>query len=418
MSSEDRAGGHRRGAAVWSKPRWRGWRTAAVEPAQDNQSFEDYAGGRLGSFLCAQLTTALAGYLVLVLGDASLGHAAPGGEPTLAGALAVIPMAAALAVAWSRRREGRASLAALVFIAGLEAGLTSHALAHSQPLLVLPAFVLIPLTFSPVLLRGWDFAAAAALAIGGPLALIALTAPSAAERFGLLLSMGIATATSIVTNLFTLRSQRKSFRLVQQLRSFAHIDELTQLPRRRRVFELGRRVVQRTEHQGQPLSVLYIDVDHFKSVNDRFGHDAGDRVLRLLADEIQESLRPGDVCGRFGGEEFVALLPGADRHDAGRVAERLRKRIEDQRRIEVMLTISVGVAQHVYGEQIDRVIQRADAALLEAKGSGRNRVVVAPWPGVADVPPSHEITPPSEPNDAPVAQRGGPEPFQHESVTD
>jgi diguanylate cyclase (GGDEF)-like protein len=299
--------------------------------------------------------------------------------------LPAIPMAAALIVAWIKGNGLRASLAALAFIASLEAGIVLHALQWGDGMLiVLPAFVLIPLTFSPVLLRGWDFPATAALAIAGPLSLVALSKPPAVEQFGVVLSMFIAISTSLVTNLFALRSQKKSFRLERQLRAFADIDELTQLPRRRRVFELGRRILLRAERVGQPFSVLYIDADHFKSVNDRFGHDTGDRALQLIAQHIQDSMRPTDVAGRFGGEEFVVLLPCADQHDAARVAERLRKRIEEARQFEVTLTISVGVAQHARGEPIERVIRRADAALLDAKGSGRNRVVIAE--------PMHEAT--------------------------
>jgi len=293
-------------------------------------------------------------------------------------ALPALPMAVALAIAWTRGSGLRASWAALGFIASLEAGIVLHALQFGDGMLiVLPAFVLIPLTFSPVLLRGWDFPTTAALAILGPLALVAISQPPAVEQFGVVLSMFIAISTSLVTNLFALRSQKKSFRLERQLRAYADIDELTQLPRRRRVFELGRRILLRAERVGQPFSVLYIDADHFKSVNDRFGHDAGDRALQLIAQHIQHSMRPCDVGGRLGGEEFVVLLPGADQRDAARVAERLRRRIEDWRQFEVALTISVGVAQHVRGEPIERVIRRADTALLDAKGSGRNRVVIA-----------------------------------------
>lgn len=386
MSSEDRSGDDRQGTAVWPrrKRRWRGRRATTIDTPYDNPSFEDYAAERLGSFLCAQLGTALFGYVAFVAGDTWLHHhggiaAGASGGMTELGALPAMPIAAALVVAWSRRGALRGSLAALVAIAALEAGLALHALQwgpHAQ--LILPAFVLIPLTFSPVLLRGWDFAAAAALSIAGPLALVELGTPSAGERFGLVLSMFVAICTSLVANHFALRSQKKNFRLEQQLRVFADMDELTQLPRRRRVFELGRRILQRAERNHQPFSVLYIDADRFKSVNDRFGHEAGDRALHLISRAIQDGLRPNDVCGRFGGEEFVALLPGTDRDDAAHVAERLRKRVEDMRQFEVALTISVGVAQHTHGEQIDRVIRRADAALLDAKGSGRNRVVIAP----------------------------------------
>lgn len=382
MSSEDRSHEDRHDGVASNrrKRRARARRAKTIEVQEDNQSFEDYAADRLWSFLCAQLATALVGYVVMIGGGAWLDEQRFAGTAFTSAAPAM-PMTCALVVAWVRGSGRRASFAALAFIVSLEAGIVLHALQWGDGLLiVLPAFVLIPLSFSPVLLRGWDFPAAAVLAIGGPLALIMLSRPPAVEQFGLVLSMFIAISTSLVTNLFALRSQRKSFRLERQLRAFADIDELTQLPRRRRVFELGRRILSRAERIGQPLSVLYIDADHFKSVNDRFGHDAGDRALKLIAREIQDSMRPTDVSGRFGGEEFVVLLPGADQLDAAHIAERLRRRIEDMRQFEVALTISVGVAQHMRGEHIDRVIRRADAALLDAKGSGRNRVVIAPRP--------------------------------------
>lgn len=350
----------------------------------------------------------LISYLVLVAGDTWLRHGL-GAMAVIVGALPAILMGVALAVAWAPRGGPRASLAALAFITALEAGIVMHAvLCGEDAATVLPAFILIPLAFSPVLLRGWDFPVAATLAAAGPAALMALSETPSAERFGVVFSLFVAISTSLVTNLFALRSQQKSFRLEVQLRAFADIDDLTQLPRRRRVFELGRRLIHRAERTGQPLSALYIDADHFKSVNDRFGHDAGDRALRLIARGIQDSLRPMDVCGRFGGEEFVALLPGSDQLDAARVAERLRKRIEDMRHFEVALTISVGVAEHVRGEQIDRVIRRADAALLDAKGSGRNRVVIAPRL------PEHELTTgeaasqAEAPPQAQVAEQGSP----------
>ncbi|WP_162878214.1 GGDEF domain-containing protein [Trinickia diaoshuihuensis] len=380
MNSEDRPNDVRQEGVSRRMRRIRGRRAKTIEAPEDTHSFEDYAAHRLWSFLCAQLATALVGYIVLVAGDAWLDkqRMAPA---ALASALPALPMTLSLVVAWSKGSGLRASLAALAFIASLEAGIVLHALQWGDGLLiVLPAFVLIPLTFSPVLLRGWDFPAAAALALAGPLTLVAIGRPAAVEQFGVVLSMFIAISTSLVTNLFALRSQKKSFRLERQLRAFADIDELTQLPRRRRVFELGRRILLRAERVSQPFSVLYIDADHFKAVNDRFGHDAGDRALQLIAQHIQHSMRPSDVAGRFGGEEFVVLLPGTDEQDAARVAERLRRRIEDWRQFEVALTISVGVAQHVRGEAIERVIRRADTALLDAKGSGRNRVVIAQRP--------------------------------------
>jgi diguanylate cyclase (GGDEF)-like protein len=377
MTTEDRSHDARHEPTSRRMQRIRGRRAKTIEAPEDTHSFEDYAANRLWSFLCAQLATALVGYVVLVAGDAWLDEQRMS-FAAFTSALPALPMAISLVIAWGKGSGLPASLAALGFIASLEAGIVLHALQFGDGMLiVLPAFVLIPLTFSPVLLRGWDFPSAAALAIAGPLALMAISQPPAVEQFGVVLSMFIAISTSLVTNLFALRSQKKSFRLERQLRAFADIDELTQLPRRRRVFELGRRILLRAERVGQPFSVLYIDADHFKAVNDRFGHEAGDRALQVIAQHIQHSMRPCDVAGRFGGEEFVVLLPGADERDAARVAERLRRRIEDWRQFEVALTISVGVARHVRGEPIERVIRRADTALLDAKGRGRNRVVIA-----------------------------------------
>lgn len=377
MTTEDQSHDVAHEATSRRMQRMRRRRAKTIEASEDTHSFEAYAAHRLWSFLCAQLATALLGYVVLVAGDAWLDQRRMP-SAAFASALPALPMAASLIIAWAKGGGLRSSWAALGFIASLEAGIVLHALQFGDGMLiVLPAFVLIPLTFSPVLLRGWDFPAAAALALLGPLALVAISQPPAVEEFGVVLSMFIAISTSLVTNLFALRSQKKAFRLERQLRAYADIDELTQLPRRRRVFELGRRILLRAERVGQPFSVLYIDADHFKAVNDRFGHEAGDRALQLIAQHIQHSMRPCDVGGRLGGEEFVVLLPGADQRDAARVAERLRRRIEDWRQFEVALTISVGVAQHVRGEPIERVIRRADAALLDAKGSGRNRVVIA-----------------------------------------
>jgi diguanylate cyclase (GGDEF)-like protein len=400
MSSENRFAGVRHEAADESrtKRRSRGGRVKILETPEESQSFEDYASCRLSSFLRAELIMALAGYIVLLAGWSEHKDCTRSAFICTA---PVLPMTAALAVAWSKGPGARGSIAALVFICALEAGVVLHGLRLPGGMAtVLPVFVLIPLTVSPVLQRHWDFPLAAALSVAGPLALLVLRRPSGAEALGFMLSIFIAISTAAVTNLFALRSQKESFRRERQLRSFADIDDLTQLPRRRRVLELGRRIVQRAERAAQPLSALYIDADRFKSVNDRFGHDAGDRVLRLIAHHIQESIRPADVAGRFGGEEFVVLLPATGHVDAARVAERLRRRIEDIRQFEVTLTISVGVAQHVPGEPLESVIRRADAALRNAKDSGRNRVAIAqrlaerhaedghaPEPAPADQPP-------------------------------
>ena len=158
-------------------------------------------------------------------------------------------------------------------------------------------------------------------------------------------------------------------------------DELTQLYNRRAVFEsLGQHLAAARRNQ-TPLSVLMLDVDNFKSLNDTFGHAAGDRVLREIASTIQNGLRAQDVAGRMGGEEFLVVLPHAKADEASRTAERLRQLIQDvdclrRCNLKTTLSVSVGVAQfdpvrHAGG---DDLIQEADQALYRAKARGRNRV--------------------------------------------
>jgi diguanylate cyclase (GGDEF)-like protein len=136
-------------------------------------------------------------------------------------------------------------------------------------------------------------------------------------------------------------------------------------------------------------SVAIIDIDHFKAVNDTYGHLAGDRVLRAIADRFKAQLREGDLIGRFGGEEFAVLLPHTAATEAGRVAERLRGRIADEpiavgdgrdTGVVVDVTVSVGVAELAEaGQDLDELLAAADAALYQAKDAGRDRIcVVAP----------------------------------------
>lgn len=161
-------------------------------------------------------------------------------------------------------------------------------------------------------------------------------------------------------------------------------DELTQLYNRRAVFEaLGQQLAAARRNQ-MPLSVLMLDVDNFKALNDTFGHAAGDRVLREIALTIQNGLRAQDVAGRMGGEEFLVLLPHSTADEALLIAERLRQLINDvdclQRcNLKTTLSVSVGAVQfdpvrHAGG---DELIHDADQALYRAKERGRNRVELA-----------------------------------------
>jgi diguanylate cyclase (GGDEF)-like protein len=169
-------------------------------------------------------------------------------------------------------------------------------------------------------------------------------------------------------------------RTVSHYRVAALTDPLTGVLNRRGFREAAAELAARRERTEEPISVLAFDLDHFKSINDRFGHQAGDEMLRLFATVARGSLRAGDIVGRLGGEEFVALLPGS-LADATIAAERLRiafagATIEVDGR-PIAATVSVGAACGSPQANIDMLIARADAAMYRAKVNGRNRLETA-----------------------------------------
>lgn len=174
-------------------------------------------------------------------------------------------------------------------------------------------------------------------------------------------------------------------RLFNQVQELATLDALTGVANRRHFFDLARREVERAERYHHPLSLLMIDVDHFKQFNDTYGHVAGDQALRAIAARLRDNLRENDSIGRFGGEEFLVLLPETGSEQALQVAERLRGAI-GARPIttdegEVGVTVSIGVASCAGARQplsVEQLLKRADDALYVAKRRGRNQIQVAP----------------------------------------
>ncbi len=168
----------------------------------------------------------------------------------------------------------------------------------------------------------------------------------------------------------------------ENLRNLAWRDALTGLPNRLSGMDRLAAEFARLTRGDAVSSVLMIDVDLFKPINDTYGHGVGDDVLRHIASLIKTSLRTGDFVARFGGEEFMALLPDTDLEGARVVAEKIREAIQDNPQSTVgAVTISVGVALASGSDpEMDAAVRRADAALYEAKRSGRNLVVVAPQP--------------------------------------
>ncbi|MBB6188783.1 GGDEF domain-containing protein [Rhodanobacter sp. MP7CTX1] len=168
--------------------------------------------------------------------------------------------------------------------------------------------------------------------------------------------------------------------LQQELHTLARIDPLTGVNNRLAIDESTAQLLDRAIRQRQSLGVLMLDADHFKSVNDRFGHSSGDKVLRALVSRIRATLRESDVIGRVGGEEFVVLSPGIDLPAALLLGERIRLMVESTPMLiddhVLQLTVSVGVAVAAPAESDgSAVLKRADKALYAAKRAGRNRVM-------------------------------------------
>lgn len=171
----------------------------------------------------------------------------------------------------------------------------------------------------------------------------------------------------------------------RQLRALATTDPLTQLLNRRSWLEVAEyEVVQRQRHQ-EPLAVVLADIDHFKSINDQHGHQAGDRLLQAVSEVLRNAVRQQDSVARWGGEEFMILMPQATLDTARTVAERLREKvsalnmpIEDHAPLNVSMTF--GVALHRASEAIEAPVRRADAALYQGKAKGRNRVAIEEAP--------------------------------------
>lgn len=185
------------------------------------------------------------------------------------------------------------------------------------------------------------------------------------------------------------RTQLRRKRYADKLRNrldeslnMAITDALTGLHNRRFIESRLRQAVDSANSGGAPVSVLLLDIDYFKRINDTHGHEAGDVVLKVFAERLTSQLRALDIAARYGGEEFVILMPGSGLAEAELAAERMRRNVANTpfklaADLELPVTVSIGLAQASSGEVMESLLRRADAALYEAKTDGRNRVQAA-----------------------------------------
>ena len=179
--------------------------------------------------------------------------------------------------------------------------------------------------------------------------------------------------------------------LLDRLERLAWVDELTGLMNRRGFLQEARKLCSYRRRYDIAACIAIIDLDHFKAINDNFGHGTGDDVLRRIAEICRGAVRKEDTLGRIGGEEFGVLCPGAGPEDAHHILDRLRLHIAGQpilrtsgeSPIEIEMTVSAGIAVLDGGAPIEESLRRADVALYEAKNSGRNRICVSSPPPVS-----------------------------------
>jgi diguanylate cyclase (GGDEF)-like protein len=185
-------------------------------------------------------------------------------------------------------------------------------------------------------------------------------------------------------------SALSNLRLLDRMKQQANIDMLTGLYNRRFLEDYTRKLFAIARRRAQPVGLIMLDLDHFKSFNDIYGHEIGDRILRHFARTVTSCMRETNLAARYGGEEFVVILPDTGAQACALVAERIRKAVmtmvvpSNTEKPLPQLTVSIGVvAFPEHGQTLEEVIQASDKALYESKRSGRNRVTVAVAPEAA-----------------------------------
>lgn len=189
--------------------------------------------------------------------------------------------------------------------------------------------------------------------------------------------LAIAVVTSACVALAAARIHARTWERQMSLEHFATVDELTGAPNRRVFVARLASEVDRCSRQGSALCLVFIDIDHFKRINDDHGHQVGDHVLREIYARLEDNLRLYDFVGRLGGDEFVMALPGTDALTAHGVAERIRESVELTPITDLPpVTVSLGVAELGPAMTAENLVRNADMALYRAKNSGRNRTEI------------------------------------------
>lgn len=347
-----------------------------ADSPQRRQQYSRYLAKRMGPVIHIMMLVAVLAYVAAVAAS----EFAAGSSISLTLRLAPVPPMLLIAViSWRVQRPVSLSLLMLLCVALLEFGINLNGLGRTAGLSwVMPGGLLVPVASSVIWPGRWDFIVAMALCALGPLPMLLFGPFDGLQVLQYAVYMSIALCLSTVLHTFMERTLLEQFRLEQQLREQAYTDDLTGLFLRNHFLERARRALIHSHRRKLPVCLLYLDVDHFKQLNDEHGHAVGDAALVALAGLLRAHMRGPDLIGRIGGEEFAMLLPGLELAEAWSVAERLRLAAHDVSRPDGPLTVSVGVAECTRTDNgIESLLARADQAMRRAKRSGRDRVASA-----------------------------------------
>ncbi|MGI4859368.1 MAG: diguanylate cyclase [Janthinobacterium lividum] len=339
------------------------------------ERFERYSMARCRPLSVTVMAFGIISYLMFMAARCVLLRSS---APLLEASCHVVVLGLLLWGAASAKRIQVSGRFTLLYVLVLEVGAMLNASDAQTPLLwILPTAVVIPLCSAPFWLARSHFVIGSLLSLAVSASFL-LHVPMTREEgivTVLWLTIGMSSAVTCFFLFYSYRVQH--FVLEARLADLAATDALTGVRNRRNFLEEAQRSVSRCESESVPVSALFIDIDHFKAINDQLGHAAGDRVISEVAAAIVEQTRGEDVVGRMGGEEFAVLVTTSPLATALEVAERLRRRIGTIRHPHGQVSVSLGLAEWDGDETLASLLDRADRAMLEAKRSGRDRVALA-----------------------------------------
>lgn len=170
---------------------------------------------------------------------------------------------------------------------------------------------------------------------------------------------------------------RELEKAIEYYKNSSIIDELTNIYNRRYIIESLKKEKAFADRTGEKFSLALIDIDNFKEVNDKYGHEVGDKVLEMVAYEIQNSVREADIVGRWGGDEFIVILRNTDIEKAKKVAERIKEQVKNIKVNSINLSVSIGLTEYNGRESLKDLIRKADKALYRAKEKGKDRIFLS-----------------------------------------